>query len=91
MKKFIEVTCEKLGDVFCDVCGESCKREVDYEYATLKASWGYDSNKDLQIHNIQLCESCFDKTILFLKQIKTISIEPDPLDGEWPPFMHKIS
>lgn len=84
MKTYSEEVCKKLNVIFCDVCGESCKPEgyLDNEHALLSATWGYDSNKDLIHHNIDLCESCFDKTIDFLKsQRKHTPEDNDPFDG----------
>lgn len=81
MRKFKQDTCERLDEILCDICGESCKKEHDHEYASLSATWGYDSNKDLLSHQIELCENCFDKTISFLKDIRTVSSDNNPLDG----------
>lgn len=81
MKKTKKVECQKLDEVLCDICGKSCKKTCDNEFASLTATWGYDSKKDLLRHNIDLCEDCFDKTIEFLKQIRTVTVENDPLDG----------
>jgi len=71
MEKFKKVYCNKLDEIVCDVCGSSCKKACDNEYATLVAHWGYDSSKDLTSYNVHLCEDCFDKTIAFLKGIRT--------------------
>ena len=64
----------KLGNgtaMYCDVCGECCTDEkYGTESATLSAQWGYLSNKDGDTYNVDLCESCFDATISFLKQRK---------------------
>lgn len=86
MKKYIEKLCNKLDDVLCDVCGESCKKTCDFEHATISATWGYDSKKDLTNHDIDLCEKCFDKTIEFLRSTRNSSILTypllnDPLNG----------
>lgn len=83
MRKYSEQICQKLESILCDICGESCKKEANNEVASLYAHWGYDSKKDLIRHNIDLCESCFDKTIQFLKEIRTLKLDGiDPLDGE---------
>lgn len=82
MKKFKQELCNKLDQVFCDICGESCSKEYNNECASLSATWGYESKKDLVRHNIDLCEDCFDKTIDFLKTIRSVNVEKnDPLDG----------
>ena len=93
MKKTKKVECEKLDEVVCDICGQSCKKDFDNEFASLTATWGYNSKKDLTRHDIDLCEGCFDKTIEFLQQIRTVpvfvlfdhqsevTVKTDPLDG----------
>ncbi len=50
----------------CDVCGKSCNASEDgryeaHEHASLYAYWGYHSNKDLETHNCDLCENCYDR------------------------------
>jgi hypothetical protein len=73
--------------IFCDICGDDCRkpRDHDSEYAELIATWGYDSRKDGDQHHIDLCENCFDRTIKFLKEIRTVNpVERfglDALDG----------
>ena len=64
--------------IYCDICGESCLKMCGNESAELKATWGFDSRKDLSSYEIDLCENCFDKTLTFLHSIKTSkhSIEP---------------
>ncbi len=61
--------------IFCDICGEDCRKEGDYdsEWAELKATWGYDSRKDGDEYHIDLCEKCFDRTIAFLKEIRSVN------------------
>ena len=59
------------------------------EWAELTAVWGYFSRKDLTKHSIDLCEECFDKTIEFLRSIRTKNpyvltlggSKMDPLNG----------
>lgn len=88
MKTYKEQMCKKLDIIYCDVCSASCMKEGahDNEHASLSATWGYDSRKDLIHHNIDLCEDCFDKTIEFLKSQKMRLVgeenEKDPLNGE---------
>lgn len=69
--------------IICDVCGTDCHRGHDNEFAELRATWGYDSNKDLTEHRIDICETCFDRTIEFLKSIRTapVKTDSDALEG----------
>lgn len=77
MKKIGERTIEVVDDVFCDICGSSCKDHMDnMENATLSAYWGYSSKKDGDVYEIDICESCFDKTIEFLSKLKGSEIKP---------------
>ena len=57
---------EKVVDIKCDICQQSCARECGFEYATLSAYWGYDSNKDGQNCLCHLCETCYDKVAEFI-------------------------
>lgn len=75
-----------VSDVICDRCDKSCKREdqskdsVEYsannahykafDYAEMKSHWGYWSRKDLESHEIVLCEDCYDETL------KVMNIKP---------------
>ena len=56
-------------DIICDICGDSCQKEYDYEYSELKAIWGYDSKKDLENWEMQFCEKCSDKIITFIRKL----------------------
>lgn len=50
---------------FCNGCGRQIHRNEstceDVFYA--HKEWGYFSEKDLQVHEFVLCESCYDKMI----------------------------
>jgi hypothetical protein len=67
---------EVLLDISCDICGKSCQRLLqygsppicDYEYATLSATWGYDSKKDQEEHEFHICEDCYDKMVKYIKK-----------------------
>lgn len=60
---------EEWEDVLCDICGESCgiknldsegKVYLRFEYMKLEAYWGYDSCKDFEKWEAQVCEACVD-------------------------------
>lgn len=61
----------QVDDVVCDVCCKSCKKTCDIESASLFARWGYDSRKDGELYDIDLCEECFDKVISYLHKISS--------------------
>lgn len=65
-KKTKEV--DEIKDIICDCCGNSCnKGDYGFEYMTLKTSWGYSSNKDMETWSAQLCEKCVDEKLNFIK------------------------
>jgi protein-arginine kinase activator protein McsA len=74
MKITKKVEIEKVVGFICDACGFSCakgkdedKNDIAYEYATLKATWGYFSNKDRERHETHLCEDCYDRVRGFIE------------------------
>jgi hypothetical protein len=68
-------------EVLCDSCGLTCCRADrhaqgsecpdhpwhSFETANISAHWGYYSNKDLEEHEVVLCESCYDKMLELMK------------------------
>lgn len=62
MKVIGPVEMMKIVDVFCDHCKKSTRDcgKQNLEYAELKAHWGYYSSKDMQKHELHLCEPCYD-------------------------------
>ncbi|MFI3208549.1 MAG: hypothetical protein R3Y40_05385 [Eubacteriales bacterium] len=64
-KKTTQVVEEKeLGKIICNQCGEEIKVDVTKgEVFQAKYSWGYGSKYDLQRHEFDLCETCYDKLI----------------------------
>lgn len=77
MKKTALKTIEVIDDVTCDICNKSCKDHIDnMESASLTAYWGYSSKKDGQNYDLDICESCFDKTLEFLSKLKGSVIKP---------------
>jgi hypothetical protein len=68
--KQVEVT----ASVTCNICAQVVvNRGCGAEYATLTASWGYDSKKDLQYHEAHICEPCYDIHITPLMKIPTFT------------------
>jgi hypothetical protein len=76
MKKYVKKTIDDLDDITCDVCKSSCKKHYNIESATLSAYWGYDSKRDGEAFDIDICESCFDKLIKFMSDLRGEPIEP---------------
>ena len=61
---------EVLKDILCDICGSSTSTYCDFEYALLKASWGYGSMMDGEEHEAYICEKCYSTHIVpFIKSL----------------------
>lgn len=65
------VTEPKLIDITCDICGKSCRDEMDmnYEMICLQGDWGYCSQKDGTSWLCDICEDCADKIEQFIESI----------------------
>jgi hypothetical protein len=55
-----------VKDITCDICGKSCLTDYGFEYLTMKANWGFMSNKDLEIWEAHICEKCVDDKLVNL-------------------------
>jgi len=52
---------------FCDICGkEICDEYGNFEGISIEQHWGYSSSKDLEYHELDLCEKCYDAKLLAL-------------------------
>lgn len=81
-----------VDQIYCDCCGKDCTitEPVDeHEYAEISATWGYFSDQDGKHFDIQICETCFNETIDFLKNKRKKILGPfkypheyDPLEGK---------
>jgi hypothetical protein len=74
---------EVVTDIICDCCGKSCKVDefkidnelrpdngethYDFEFMSLQAHWGYNSNKDTESWTAHICEKCVDEKFGFIK------------------------
>jgi hypothetical protein len=95
MKTYKKKLTKVVNEILCDCCGQSCTKEVptikpsfDHEYAELTATWGYFSQQDGQQFDIQLCESCFNEVLDFIKNKRRRVLgcfkypyDKDPLEG----------
>ncbi len=68
MKITKKIKIEQVVGYRCDICKKDCESTYESEHATLQASWGYMSNKDLETHECHMCESCYDKVRLYIEQ-----------------------
>lgn len=62
IREIVTKEIDTVTDIRCDFCGQTCRDSLDmnFEYATVKAHWGYGSRKDGTIHEAHFCEKCFD-------------------------------
>lgn len=91
MKTYKKKLTKVVDKILCDSCGEDCtitEPAVEHEYAELSATWGYFSDQDGAQYDIQICESCFNEVIDFLKKKRKQTLGPfkypykqDPLEG----------
>tara|TARA_R110000824_G_scaffold208405_1_gene394023 strand:+ start:14342 stop:14653 length:312 start_codon:yes stop_codon:yes gene_type:complete len=73
MKVIEKVEVDTVTDVICDVCLTSTRLASEgLEFATLQAHWGYGSQHDGERYELHLCESCFFRTLGYLKQEKRV-------------------
>lgn len=57
---------KKGKHLFCNVCGRELKIErgiVREDVFEATKEWGYFSDKDLEIHQFDMCEQCYNKMI----------------------------
>lgn len=57
---------KKLIRVICNCCGGELKLLDDgliESICSVDTCWGYFSNKDMERHQFDLCESCYDKIV----------------------------
>lgn len=95
MRTYKTVKRKVEDQVRCDICDYLCTNDqLGSEYATLEAMWGYNSSKDGKKYDIQLCESCFDEIIEWMKQKRKKILgcfsyphETDPLKGQTYPIV----
>lgn len=65
MRKHNEINHE-LEEVFCNYCGKHLKTEagiVKEGVVPVDITFGYFSDKDGQVHSLDLCEKCYDNLI----------------------------
>ena len=69
-KIYTQQSISAISDIECDICKASTKGyHGGYEYAKLRARWGFDSAKDGQWHKCYMCEACYDKVVKFIKSL----------------------
>lgn len=68
---------KRLINVSCNCCGQAMAVEkgiVKEGNCSLRIKWDYFSEKDGEIHHMDLCESCYDRIV------KGFIVKPDVLN-----------
>lgn len=58
--KIIKEPKQVVDKVFCNCCGNEI---TDNEFVHIDHQWGYNSHKDYEQHQFDICESCYDSFI----------------------------
>ena len=66
MRKYTKVIREEniLDEVICDICGKKIEKDsFGYikDHIHIDKVWGYNSGRDGEHTEMDICESCFDK------------------------------
>lgn len=65
MVRVYKQDCSDAIEIKCNCCGQTIKKidkvPLHEDYLHIEKKWNYFSSKDLQIHNFDICESCYDK------------------------------
>ena len=66
MKKYTKQMEAQYLEVYCNCCGRQLRTQKDMILEGAfpgHVQWGYFSEKDGEVHDFDLCESCYDKWI----------------------------
>ncbi|MDO4345019.1 MAG: hypothetical protein Q4C50_09480 [Eubacteriales bacterium] len=56
----------KENEIYCNMCGRKLEKKEDIlreDVLSVKKNWGYFSGRDGEIHEFDLCETCYDRLI----------------------------
>lgn len=66
MRTYIKRDNDKIKEMYCNCCGKQIVVEkgiIKEGVMSLDYSWGFFSDKDGEIHSIDLCEECYNEMI----------------------------
>ncbi len=69
--------------LICNSCGRTLEKKDDVlqeDALFIKKEWGYFSEKDLQVHEMVICEKCYDQWIKQLKISPVITEKTEVLN-----------
>lgn len=70
MRKYARKNSYKIKEMFCNCCGKQINIEqgiIKEGVLSMDYSWGYFSDKDGEIHSIDLCEECYNEIVCKFK------------------------
>lgn len=72
-KEVDKIICNRCGKIISVVNGI-----LEEDVLTVEKRWGYFSNKDNEVHEFDLCETCYDKMIAeFLIPVKNSNTDKE--------------
>jgi len=66
MRKYTETQINEktVEKVFCDICKKEIEKDkfgYFFDHVHIEKTWGYNSDKDGEYTELDICEKCFDK------------------------------
>ena len=55
---------KEIDKIFCDICKKEIEKDkfgYFFDHIHIEKTWGYNSDKDGEYTELDVCESCFDK------------------------------
>jgi hypothetical protein len=69
--KYIYRFIEEIEDIICDMCGGSCKKDLDIlDCIIIDHKWGYGSNLDGEQWTAHICADCAENKLKPLIKFK---------------------
>lgn len=68
--KTIQVQKQVPEHIICNCCGQEIKITQQHpypQYVSIRKEWGFDSDYDGELHEIDLCQECYGKWIQTFK------------------------
>ncbi|NLK21868.1 MAG: hypothetical protein GX308_07260 [Epulopiscium sp.] len=68
--KMISVEKEMIEEVYCNICGEKIEKDIHNhfeDYLHIEKTWGYNSERDGQKDDFDVCQHCYKKWIKTFK------------------------
>ena len=66
MRQYKMQETKQIDKIICNKCGNEiiAKNGIsEEEVLSVEKRWGYFSNKDIEVHEFDICETCYDEWI----------------------------